>query len=110
MGSFTPFASGWCAVVCAWGILTSVLIDCSPTLISLLDESLILKGSGDRDQISRFSWSLGPAFFHFFPHMRNLDAPQDCFDALVHLAQGLANIAPIGLVALSANGDAGGDK
>src|ERR1700687_4737932 len=110
MGSFTPFASGWCAVVCAWGILTSVLIDCSPALIIILDESLILKGSGDRYQISRFSWSFSPRIFRFFPHMRDLDAPQHCFYALVHLAQRLAYVAPIGLVALSANGDAGGDE
>src|ERR1700687_5252546 len=110
MGSFTPFASGWCAVVCAWGILTSVLIDCSPASIILLDESLILKGSGDRDQISRFSWSLGASIFRFFPHMRNLDSPQHCFYALVDLAQRFANIATIGLVALSANGDAGGNE
>src|ERR1700675_1979711 len=110
MGSFTPFASGWRAYVCACGILTSVLLDCSPASIILLDVSLILSESGDRDQISRFSWSLGARIFRFFPHMRNLDAPQHCFYALVHLAQRLANIAAIGLVALSANGDTGGNE
>src|ERR1700693_5677553 len=105
MGSFTPFASGWCAFVRAWGILTSVLIDCSPALIILLDESLILKGSGDRDQISRFSWSLSPRIFRFFPHMRNLDSPQHCFYALVYLAQRLADNAPIGLAVPSSHAE-----
>src|SRR5260370_15308148 len=38
--------------------------------------------------------------------MRNVDAPERRFDAVIYVAQRLANIAPIALTALPANGDA----
>src|ERR1035437_8448561 len=105
MGSFTPFASWLCACVCAWGMLTSVLIDC----LSYLDESCILNGSGDGHQIRRFG-SLAPGFFRFFAHVRNLDALQHRFNPLVHLAKRFADIATVGLVALPAHRYTGSDE
>src|SRR5579859_5182396 len=42
--------------------------------------------------------------------MRNLDALQNCFNTLVHLAQGFANVAAVALVALTSNRHAGSDK
>jgi hypothetical protein len=35
MGSFTPLASGWLDCVSAWGIFTSVLIDCVSCFVNL---------------------------------------------------------------------------
>ena len=42
--------------------------------------------------------------------MRDLDSLQHRFNAFVHLAQGLADVAANALVALSARRDAGGDE
>src|ERR1035437_5646684 len=98
MGSFTPFASGWWACVCAWGIFTSVLIDCLSYFDNLFDESRVFDGSADRDQLGRLG-SLAPSFFRFFPHVRNLDALQHRFNTLVHLAQRFADVAAVALIA-----------
>src|SRR5580700_8276028 len=133
MGSFTPLASGWWDCVSAWGILTSVLIRlcllpiirrCSlfvsrwslavscwffALLSCYFDELRSLRGSGDRNQFRRFRL-LGGSFFRFFAHVRNLDAFQHGFNALIHLAQRLADVAAVALIALPANRDAGGDE
>jgi hypothetical protein len=42
--------------------------------------------------------------------MRDFDAPQYCFDAVIHLAQRFADVATITLAALPANGDTGRDE
>src|ERR1700690_3120835 len=109
MGSFTPLASGWWVCVSAWGILTSVLIDCVSYRVNLFDESLAFYASADRYQLGHLG-SLAASFFRLFPHVRNLDALQHGFNAFVHLAQRFANIAAISLVALSVDRDAGRDE
>ena len=54
--------------------------------------------------------SFGRDFFWFFAHVRNFDALQNCFNAVVHFSQRLADVAAVALVALSADGDAGSDE
>src|SRR5579862_56636 len=109
MGNFTPLPLPLCVCVSAWGIFTSVLIDCLSCFDISFDELVVLDGSGDGDQFRRFG-SFAPGFFRLFPHVRNLDALQNCFNTVVDLAQRLANVAAVALTALSANGDAGSDK
>src|SRR5580658_3951959 len=63
----------------------------------------------DRHQ---FGWLAGGScsLFRFFPHVRNLDAFQNRFDALIHLAQRFADVATIALAALPANRNTGCDE
>src|ERR1017187_341298 len=109
MGSFTP-----CGVACfvtpsSWGILTSVLIIASPTLLIALSSIFIIYRLDDRHQFGRLAYG-ARGCFRLFPHVRNLDALQHGFYALIHLAEGLADVATVALAALPANRDTGGNK
>src|SRR5579864_333849 len=65
--------------------------------------------SGQRDELRKSFLRLA-ASVACFRHFCNLDLLQHFFDALIHLAQGLANRAALGLVALAAHRDAGSDE
>src|SRR5215472_37931 len=101
MGSFTP-SGAW--VRCSWvNIFTSVLIIASPAF------SLVrIRASRERDQLRQNF--LATFFVGVLRHLCDLDAPQNLLDALIHLAQRLANRATLSLIALPAHRDARGDE
>ena len=93
----------------AWGIFTSVLIDCLSCFAEICWMKFFFDGSADGHQIGRLR-SVTSGFFRLFAHVRNLDPLQYRLDALVHLAQRFANVAAVALVAFAAHRDAGGDE
>src|ERR1700751_999490 len=105
MGSLMP-SGAW--VRCSWvAVLISVLM--------VAFSYLVLKSwgrcrSGQRDQFCESFLRITAGSFAYFRHFRDLDLLQHFLNALVHLAQGLTNGAALGLVALTANRDAGGDE
>src|SRR5947209_17685319 len=113
MGSFTPFPLLAWVWVSGWGIFTSVLIlRLLPVCVSLIFRSTCGRfdsGLTYRDQLSGLGRSCSH-LFGLFAHVRNLYALQNRFDAFIHLAQRLANVAAVTLIALPADGHARGDK
>src|SRR5271165_38564 len=112
MGSFTPCGAACCVTGSCWGTFTSVLIIPSPTwlMLKLTAQSFLLGPPGQNrrlDNRHQFCRLLCGGFrrFRLFPHMRNLDALQYRLNAFIHLAQGLADVAPVALTTLPANGD-----
>src|ERR1700693_365782 len=96
MGSLMPWGAG---VRCSWvAVFKSVLMIASPTLLSN-------PGSGQCDQLGKGLFLLATGPVAGFRHFCNLDLLQHVLDALVHLAQRLADCAALGLVALAAHCD-----
>src|SRR5579864_5800868 len=105
MGSLMPSGAG---VRCSWvAVFKSILMLLSPTSFS---KNLVsqMSRSAQRDQLRqrllrlRCGLALG--------HVCNLDVLQHFLDALIHLAQRLADRAALGLIALAAHRDARRDK
>src|SRR5277367_176809 len=74
-----------------------------------LPDSILNSQSNDGHQFGWFDRGASSRF-RLFPHMRNLDALEHRLDAVIHLAQRLADVAPIALATLPANGDTRRDK
>src|ERR1700730_11264795 len=126
MGSFTPWGALCCVIGSCWGTFTSVLIIASPTSglkpsSSFVSLAARLKPCPDYESNPtcellndrhQFGWldCRTSSRFRFFPHVRNLDAFQHCFDALIHFAQRLTDVAAIALTALPANRNARCDE
>src|SRR5712692_3174203 len=105
-----PFAVVRCTVswVAGGAVFTSVL------MIAVLLTRLLARcwrypiryryPSNNRYQIRRFLDLNG---FRLFSHVRDFDSLQHLLDAFIHLAQGLASRAAIGLIALATHRNAG---
>src|SRR2546429_1229557 len=100
MGNLMPSGA---AVRCSWvAVFRSVLI------VASLLPSCVNPGSAQRYQLGDRLLRLGRIIT--FCHLRNLDALEHVLNALVHLAQRLADRAALGLITFAAYRNASRDE
>src|SRR6266404_2053904 len=107
MGSLMPSGAG---VRCSWVAVFNSVLMIALSCLAFSNPGSFESGSAQIDQLGQTLPGLAVRCVAVFRHLCNLDAFQHFLDALVYLAQGLADRAALGLVAFSAYGDACGDE
>src|ERR1700733_14185790 len=103
MGSLMPFGAMWSSLPFVLWVAVFTLVLMIPFLLQV--PSKLLRKRHQIRWLSRFG------LFDFdrlrlFIHLRDFDVLEHLLDALIHLAQRLANRAAVALIALAAHGDA----